>query len=338
MLSMRQKLLLAGAAVLIVAIAAAGLIVQRRQAEVAARSEAEQRKSASEAAARTADIVLSGTIGARETTPVAAPMAGIVKAFHADVGDMVYEGQLLAEIENQGLQASHEHATLEVEKAQTRVNNLEGSISAARLEASRAEADAIRARAEFDKASRHYTRQKLLVAEGATPRNVFEKAEKDYQALQSESDNLTQVAKNADERVIALTRDLDNARKLLEARVAELDASKTRVEAGQVTSSVSGTVVSRRGDTGGEVHPTMQDLFQIATDTSVLTVVVEPSPADLARIKAGQSAAVYVADVPDESLSGRVISVESGKVVVEFANPSALVKPGQTAQVRIKVT
>jgi hypothetical protein len=67
-------------------------------------------------------------------------------------------------------------------------------------------------------------------------------------------------------------------------------------------------------------------------------VAVEPSPDQLARIKPEQFASVSVADLPHEPLSGVVRSIEDGKARIEFANPSALVKPGQTAQVRIQVS
>src|SRR5688572_870733 len=117
--AMRQKrLLLAGfAVVLVAAIAATAVVVQRRRAEEAAREKAQAEQAKAAVAAGT-DIVLSGMIGARDVTSIPAPIDGKVKVFHADVGDIVYEGQLLAEIENLGLAASNEHSNLEVEKAQ----------------------------------------------------------------------------------------------------------------------------------------------------------------------------------------------------------------------------
>ena len=333
--AMRRKALLAVAALLIIATAATAVILVRRKADEEARAQAKENTKAQQAAAA-AYIVLPGVITAAEVVDVPAPMAGIVKAFHAEVGADVYEGQLLAEIQNHGIEADHAQTTQELEKAQSRVNDLESAIAAARLEASRANADAIRARSEFDKASRHYTRQRLLYSEGATPRKDFEKAEKDFKALEAESANLTEVARNAEERVSSLNRDLDAARKLLEGRAADMESATARVQAGQVTSPVSGIVAARRGEAGGEVHPAMQDFIQIATDTSNLIVTVEPSPDQLARIRPGQFASVAAADVPEEPLAGRVAGIEDGKVKIEFANPNALVKPGHTAQVRIQ--
>jgi len=54
----------------------------------------------------------------------------------------------------------------------------------------------------------------------------------------------------------------------------------------------------------------------------------------LARVHPGLQAAVTVAESPNP-LAGQVKSVDQGKVVVEFANPDPVVKPGLTARVRI---
>ena len=82
----------------------------------------------------------------------------------------------------------------------------------------------------------------------------------------------------------------------------------------------------------------MEDFIQIATDTSYLIVTVEPSPDQLARIKPGQFASVAAADIPEEPLPGKVAGAEDSKIKIEFANPSALVKPGHTAHVRSQVS
>ena len=285
-----------------------------------------------------AEITLSGTIQGRHVVKVAAPIEGTVTTFHVDVGADVYEGQLLAEIRSDTLDSAHQAVTAELERAQSRVQNMESALSAARLESSRATADAIRARGELDRATRNYQREKLLISEGATPKKVFAKAEQEYTALLAESKQLDEVAKQAEERITSASRELDSARKLLDGKLADMEAAKTRVEAGQVISPATGTIAARRGQPGDEVHPEMDDLFQIATDTSTLEVVVEPSPDELKRIHSGHEALIHVADVPNEALSGKITSVAEGKVKIEFANPSPLVKPGQTAQVRIRVT
>lgn len=322
------------AAITLLAVAAAGVVLLRRAGSPPAQPRAAEPQ---DPAANAPEIVLPAVIRARQLQGIPVPVDGKVATFYVEVGDEVYEGQLLAEIRSQATEATRQAATLDLEQAQTRVNNLEASVTASRLEASRAVADAARVRGELDRSTREFTRQKLLLAEGATPRLVYEKAERENKALESEWNTISAVAKAADERVSSLQEELDRQRKLLEGKTADLEAAEGKAAAGQVTSPVGGIVVARRGQAGDEVHPAMEDLFQIATDLSTLDAELEPNAAQLARIRTGQAAGVIVADLPNDVLSGIVKTIENGKVTIEFANPSPLIKPGMTAQVRIKI-
>jgi HlyD family secretion protein len=255
-----------------------------------------------------------------------------------DVGAEVYEGQLLAQIRSEALQAVQQAAEADLEQAETRVRNLESLLSAARLEASRASADASRVQNDYERAEKAYQRYKMLLEEGATPRLTFEKAQKEYIALQAEAKNLDAVAVAADERISSVSRELDAARKILEGKATDAEAAKLHAGSGEVLSPVNGIVVARRGQAGDDVHPSMTDLFQIASDISVLQAVADASSAQIGKIKQGQPATVTLAEMAGEVLQGTVLKAENGKVTVEFANPNALVKPGLTAQIRIKLT
>ena len=133
----------------------------------------------------------------------------------------------------------------------------------------------------------------MLLEEGATPRLTFEKAQKEYIALEAESKNLDAVAVAADERISSVSRELDAARKLLEGKADGCGSGRNSTPgSGEVLSPVNGIVVARRGQAGDDVHPSMTDLFQIASDISVLQAVADASPAQISKIKQGQPATV----------------------------------------------
>src|SRR5207237_8857641 len=134
---------------------------------------------------------------------------GTIGAFFADVGQEVFEGQLLARITNEGLETGQEIAHRAVEQAQSRVNTLESDIVSARLEASRARADASRARGEYDRLEKAYRRQQMLFTEGATPKLAYDKSSREFDLAQSEFRTLEQVAANAEARVAELVRNRD---------------------------------------------------------------------------------------------------------------------------------
>ncbi len=281
------------------------------------------------------EVSLPGKIAARHVTSVTSQIAGQVETFLADVGQEVAEGQLLARLSNQGMEMARQAAAAEVESAQARVGSIESAIIAARLEASRAGADLSRARGEFDKAQRSYQRQKLLNAAGATPRLTYEKSDKDFQLAEGEYKGTEALARHSDERVAELSRELDSARRILDDKNRQLEEAQSGVLAAEVHSPVSGLVVARHGEPGKQQEPGAA-LFEIATDLAALLVDVEPEPPVLARLKPGQAALVFVADVP-EGIPGQVMEVKDGHAGVAFTNPSMAAKPGMTAQVRIRL-
>lgn len=283
-------------------------------------------------------ISLQAVLQPAVTVPVGAPVEGKIETFRVEVGDEVYEGQLLAHIRSAALETRKLEAELDLERGETRVRDLEAAVSAARLEASRAAADASRVKNEFERASRTYQREKMLLSEGATPRRTFEKAEKEYLALEAAAKNVDAVAVAAEERVGLTQRELDTARKLLEGKMADLEDTNQRIGSGDVLSPVNGIVVGRRGMAGDDTHPSMTDLFQIASDLSLMYAIADANPDQISKLKKGQAATVAIVEMGGELLQGSILRIEDSKVTVEFANPNPQIKPGLTAQIRIKLT
>jgi multidrug resistance efflux pump len=284
------------------------------------------------------DVSLEGKIQALRIVSVPVPVEGKVEVFHAEIGQEIFEGQLLAQIRSESLTGAEEHATQLADRARNRLNDLEAAVIAGRLEASRTRALANRNRSEFDRSEKFYQRQKTLLGAGATPRLTFEKAEKEYLTNQAESASADSLAEQTEARVEALLKEQDAARKTLEERTVELENAKTDLAASEVHAPVDGLIVGRRGNAGDDVDRSMTDLFQIGTDLTQLAVVVEPPPPVLARIRPGQSAVVTVSEAQNEPLTAEVKKVEKGHVTIEFTSPDPAVKPGLTAQVRIKLT
>ena len=336
---MKGKWLLAGGSAIFLSIGAGAFVWYRNsQATPAVVAAA---KSPAETATQTPaffgdDVSLSGVIQPKQTISVGAPIDGTIQEVMADAGTQVFQGQVIARIRNGKLDTSLESATAEVEKLKTRLANLEGSILAARLESSRAQADAQRAKSELDRAEKAYNRQAALYKEGATPRLTYEKSEHDYKAAQTEADNLGAVARNAADRIDSLNVDLDSAKKLVAKMNEDLETARHDVSSGEVQAPADGLVLARKGQPGEPITRAVQDFFTIATNISVLNAIVEADPSVKSRIKEGQQAVVRVAEFP-EDLNGVVREVKGSTVVVEFASPTPDIKPGLTVRVKIKL-
>jgi multidrug efflux pump subunit AcrA (membrane-fusion protein) len=76
-------------------------------------------------------VTLSGTIRPQHVVGVGTQIDGVIDAFLVDVGQDVYQGQVLARIGSQGLDSSREAAASAVDHAQERVNQAETVVVAA---------------------------------------------------------------------------------------------------------------------------------------------------------------------------------------------------------------
>jgi HlyD family secretion protein len=284
------------------------------------------------------EVHLSGKIRAQSVVSVAPPVEGTVGALFVDVGQEVFEGQLLARITNEGLETGQQMAQKILDNAQSRVSTLESEIVSARLEASRARADANRARTEYDRLNQVFRRQQMLLAEGATPRMMYEKSSREFEAAQSESRTLEQVATQTESRLNELIKSVDAEKRALADKSAEMETAKARAVATEVVSPAQGMVVARTGEVGQSVGPDKADFFQIATQLSQLEVVLDPDPPSMRRIRLGQAALVTLPEQGSDGMLGAVKAIQGAQVIVAFTSPTPAVKPGMLAQVRIKVS
>ncbi|HTM51649.1 MAG TPA: biotin/lipoyl-binding protein [Bryobacteraceae bacterium] len=330
---MRGKWVIVGsAAVLAVLIAVAVAVVPRGRSAKATSSE-----TATSPAAAAAEINLSGKIRAQHVIGVAPPLEGTISAFLVDVGQQVFEGQLLARLTNEGLEAGQQNAKRDLEITQSRVSNLESAIISGRLEASRARADASRARSEYDRLDRAYRRQQTLFNEGATPKQTFEKSTREFQQAQSEFDTLDRVAAAAEAQVSELIKSLDAEKRTLREKTESMETATAQSGATELVSPAEGIVVGRNGEVGQTVGPNKADFIQIATQPSLLEVILEPDPPTMRRIQPGQPALVSLPDQGADGMLGKVKGSDGNQVLVEFTSPNPAIKPGMIAQVRIKI-
>jgi HlyD family secretion protein len=283
------------------------------------------------------ELSLPGKIQAQRVVPAGAAVTGSIEAFLADVGQDVSEGQLLARIGSQDLESGRDEAARIAQNAREKVNSIQSRILAERLEASRAQADANRARDQFERAEKTYLRQQMLNHEGATPRLVYEKSQRDFETARTEFTSLAELARQAGNRVDELVHDLDGAKRLADDRGAELETATTQAAGAEIRSPVNGMVVARQGEPGTTLGPEeAQRLFEIAVDLANLEVAIQPDAAAIKRIRAGQDALVFVADLPG-AIPGSVKEVKAGNTIVEFVSPSAVIRPGMTAEVRLRL-
>jgi multidrug resistance efflux pump len=282
-------------------------------------------------------VSLPGRVEAAETVSVAVPFDGVIESLPVGVGQNVSEGDLLAEIRSSVVQSQKDASAAALSRLNTRAATLESTLIAARLEAARAEQAAGAARAALDEAQKNLSRQQLLYSKGAGARQALDKAQAAFDTATEAYQGQQKVSEIAAKRVADLSKDLDALQQEVADGSKALEDNTATMSLGDVRSPVDGYVIARKGQVGDEVTADIQDLFQIAVNTTHLRVVLEPPPPVLAKIHPGEEAAIQVAELT-EGIQSKVSEVRDGQVIIEFASPDPVIKPGMTVQVVIKIT
>jgi HlyD family secretion protein len=324
-----RKWLFAGLGLIV--LAGAGIALARR----------ERRPSAKRVVAKTqsapAEANFVGTVRPRTSIAVPAPSAGVLDAFFVDVGQEVYEGQLLGRLRNDPVDDPQKKAQASLDQAQERATNLNSELLAAKLEVSRASADQMHARSEIDHLEKEYTRQKKFWDRGITPRLTYEKAEKDYLSAKSDLDSQDAASSRAKDRLADLTAQLETTNRAIAQSNDSLEQAKSQTAGAELHSPTDGLVVARRGQPGDTVDPSVQDLFKIAKDLTSLEVDASPDPEILGRMHAGQPVSVRVPELSPEEIPGVVRELHGPQIVIDFTSPTPLPKLDLPAQVKISV-
>ncbi len=282
------------------------------------------------------EVRLTGSIRAVNVVQVPAPIDGILEEFAVKPGDEVFEGQILGRIGSEILEENEREKMLEEERAAARLSQLESELIATRLEESGLSADLSRARAEAQKLERAFARQQLLMKEGATPRNTFEKSRQDFAAAKAESDSLEGLARQAQERIARALREIEAAKKELAEKQAALETAKQELAAADITAPFDGFVTAIRKSAGEEVSKSMTGLIEISPDLSVLEVVLEADPKIVKRIKAGQPAFLNLPEL-SAPLEAPVRNVTEQNIHIEFSSPTTSIRPGMNATVSLRL-
>ena len=227
-------------------------------------------------------VTLSGKLRPQHITTVKADVDGDIDAFQVDVGQDVFEGEVLARIGSSGLESQRDAAAAAATSAEGQVARAESNVASARMESSRADADQQRSRTALDKVRAVYERQQTLFKAGATPKLTWEKAQRDFQNAQQEFDIMDKAARLSAEQMQTALNNLSTAQKNLVDRNQELQAAQDNMQTAEVRSPVVGIVVARNGEVG---KPAGADIFDEPVRSIVNDVLIRKRRAGVLHIE-----------------------------------------------------
>jgi HlyD family secretion protein len=310
----RRRIALVASA--IVVLAGLGLIAARRGGKAIDPS----RLATVEKGDLARSVVATGKIQPLAKVEIKSKASGIVKRLFVDYGDRVKEGQVLAELDREQLEAS-------VRESRANLLSAQAAWERNRIEAEGPDLPFLKMALE---------RARKLYADGLIAPSLLEDADKDFQM----GVNKQTAAKS---QAAMAKAEVEKAR-------ASLERAESDLRYATITSPMDGLVLSRDVEVGDAVSSILI-LGSQATrvmslgDVSEVYVLGKVDEADIGRVYLGQRARIVVESFKDKSFAGKVtkispLGVEKDNVTtfevrVSIQNPGGELKTNMTANAEV---
>ncbi|MEL6496069.1 MAG: efflux RND transporter periplasmic adaptor subunit [Cyanobacteria bacterium J06623_7] len=218
-----------------------------------------------------------GSLEAQQRVALAPRVEGRVIEIAAREGDVVQQGDLIAQLQLGREQGEVAAAQSEVGIQQANVQNAQADLRAAEAEVARAEAgveqskaDLREQQAELDLAQANMKRTEFLVEEGAQSRQTLDDRTRDINAAQAQTEAL-QAALNSSQKTLSAARErVDSARAAIAGQQASLKQAESRVDIAtenldfnRITAPIGGIV--------GDIQTKVGDYLEAGTQITSIT-------------------------------------------------------------------
>lgn len=265
-------------------------------------------------------VVATGKVQPLSKVEVKSKASGIVERLYVDYGDRVRQGQVLAELDREQLEAG-------VREARANQHAAEAALERNRVEAEGPDLPFLAAALD---------RARKLYADGLIAPSLLDEADKAYQM-------------GLNKRTAARSQALVARAEVEKARAA-LERAESDLRYATITSPMDGLVLSRDVEVGDAVSSifvlgSQATLVMSLGDVSEVYVLGKVDEADIGRVFLGQRARIVVESFKDRAFEGKVtkispLGVEKDNVTtfevrVSIANPGGELKTNMTANAEI---
>jgi multidrug efflux pump subunit AcrA (membrane-fusion protein) len=299
-------------------------------------------------ASASSDLQLPGDVEAIQVATISAQTTGYLRQFHADIGDRVRAGQLLAEID-----------TPEVDQ---QLQQARANVAQAVASLGQAEANLAQAVTNMEYARVTYERNQYLAQQHVVPEQTRDQMKAAYDVAKANVDamqaniNAAKATIASNEANVRSLQALQGFQKVFSPFTGVITARN--VEVGSLISPGSSSVSSSTGTSpssstipgsgttpsGTNAPANSGGLFQIAR-IDTLRIFISVPQTFAGNIKAGQTANISVRELPQKTFTGRVVRTTSALdpgsrtllTEVQTSNSDYQLLPGMYATVNFGV-
>ncbi|EDX84088.1 efflux transporter, RND family, MFP subunit [Synechococcus sp. PCC 7335] len=239
-------------------------------------------------------LTYTGTTRPIQQVALRAQVSGEVINLLVDVGDVVAQDMLLAQLDS-------DLQTTTVNQAQAELSARQAETAQAAVSISEARAAVVQAEATLSQAQTDAQRLRQLANKGAIALQAAEAAELAVT-------NAQQALRSAQARVDAQAQAAASAADRIDAQQAIVTQTQKQLSYADLRSPLTGIVLSKQVDIGSFVE-SGATILELG-DISSLEVTIQVSELDISRLSIGQSASVTLDAFPEEgAISGRITQI-----------------------------
>jgi HlyD family secretion protein len=279
-------------------------------------------------------VVATGKIEPRSTVEVKSKASGIVKRLFVDYSDYVHQGQILAELDKENLEAAVREGKANLQAAQAAEESAQASLERNKVDAEGPDMPFLKTGME---------RARELHKQGLIAKNNVEDTEKAYQmALNKQSSAI---------RNLAVSRaEITKAKAMVAQSTASLERADQDLRNATIVSPIDGLVLSRNVEVGNAVSSILvlgsqATLLFTLGDISDVFVRGKVDQADIGKVYLTQPTRITVESFRDKKFDGKVYqisplgvekeNVTTFEVKVSIANPGRELKAQMSANAEI---
>jgi HlyD family secretion protein len=301
-----------------------------------------------------------GSIHAYESVDVYSKASGFLKAQSVDIGSVVKEGEILAEIDAPELQKDVEEASAAVELARTRAALSEARVASAEAErdavaanVAQAEADIAQTVAKRSLSEKQFDRIKGLHARDAVEKQLVDEHEHDLESARAGERSARAAVLTAQAQLSASEARIQQARADVAESKAAIRLAETRLERARVvdaftriTAPFDGVVTARHFHPGAFIRSAADgEPIPLLTVKRVdrMRVVVQVPDLDIALLDDGDPATVEIDALKGRSFTGTISrraraetpTTRTMRVEIDLENPAGVLCEGMYGRATI---
>jgi HlyD family secretion protein len=260
--------------------------------------------------------------------------SGIVKKLLVDAGMRVKQGQPLAELDREEIQAQVNQAKAQLEAAEANLRASQADFERAKVDAEGVDVPTLK---------RAYERAQMMAKDGVVAQAALDDAQRNFEMAV----NKQQVAKA--QLAVSQAKVKQGEAQVAESR-ATLDQLEQQLSYTTIVAPIDGLVLSRDVEIGDAVSSILvlgsnATLVMTLGDTSQVYVKGKVDESDIGRVYLGQPAKIKVESFKDKTFDGKVTkispmgvekdNVTTFEVRASIDNPSGELKAAMTANAEI---